>query len=61
MQASSAHFSRKLRSKRYETSTPTIKTDVDVILDDVEKLDVRLMPLVKNNESLLLPFNKVRN
>lgn len=44
-----------------QTDTPTIKTDVDVILDAVEKLNVRLMPLVKTNENLLLPFNKVRN
>lgn len=33
--------------------------DVDLVLDAIDKLKVRITPLVKNNESLLLPFNKV--
>lgn len=33
--------------------------DVEVILDAIDKLKIKLMPLVKANESLLLPFNKV--
>lgn len=38
---------------------PNHITDVDVILDAIDKLKIKLMPLVKNNENLLLPFNKV--
>lgn len=36
------------------------KSDVDSILNAVEKLKIKHIPLVKNHENLLLPFNKVR-
>lgn len=37
----------------------TPQTDVDLILEAIDKLKIKLLPLYKNNESLLLPFNKV--
>lgn len=40
---------------------PGPNTDVDVILEAIEKLKIKLLPLVKNHENLLLPFNKTQN